>query len=364
MRIVHIVQCLGIGGQERLIQNLSRALAARGHDVTVLSLTPGGELRHDFGPIAVLDAPRRPGLDALLPVGIGRVLARLRPHAVHTHNPSPMLYGALAARATLVRRVVHTKHGKNVYSTRSLALARAVVRTLSAFVAVSRETADVALTKERVPRSLLTVVPNGIPLDEFHPDAQARRRLRAELGIPQDAFVVGSVGRLAEEKDYPFVVRAMAPLLGARTRLVIVGGGPTRSDIQSAIPADRTAFVSLTGMRHDIPALLASFDVFALGSRTEGLPLVVPEAMASGLPIVATAVGGLPSVVPAEVGRLVPHGDENALARAVLHFHDPVHRERAAKAALAHAHARFSIDTMTDAYEDLYHREDGAPASR
>ena len=283
-----------------------------------------------------------PGLDALLPVGIGRVLARLRPHAVHTHNPSPMLYGALAARATLVRRVVHTKHGKNVYSTRSLALARAVVRTLSAFVAVSRETADVALTKERVPRSLLTVVPNGIPLDEFHPDAQARRRLRAELGIPQDAFVVGSVGRLAEEKDYPFVVRAMAPLLGARTRLVIVGGGPTRSDIQSAIPADRTAFVSLTGMRHDIPALLASFDVFALGSRTEGLP----------------------SVVPAEVGRLVPHGDENALARAVLHFHDPVHRERAAKAALAHAHARFSIDTMTDAYEDLYHREDGAPASR
>ena len=113
--------------------------------------------------------------------------------------------------------------------------------------------------------------------------------------------MVGSVGRLAVEKDYPFLVRAMAPLLSQGTRLVLVGEGDHRGAIEAAIqthvaPDDRP-FVRLAGARRDVPDLLAAFDVFALSSTTEGLPLVIPEAMASRLPLVTTAVGGLPALI-------------------------------------------------------------------
>lgn len=356
MRIVHVVQCLGMGGQERLILSLSRALSARGHDVSVLSLTPGGELRAEFAPaVRVLDATRHAGFDPLLPLNIARTFMAARPDVVHTHNPSPMFYGATAARAALVRRVVHTKHGANIYGPRSLLAARVLVHGLSAFVAVSEGTADVARKKERVPERILRVIPNGIPLGDFHPDAAARALVREGLGIAPDAFVVGSVGRLAEEKDYPLLVRAMLPLLSDKMRLVLVGDGAARPDILAAIPKDKAPFVTLTGSRRDVPALFAAFDVFALSSRTEGLPLVIPEAMASGLPVVATAVGGLPSIVPEAVGKLVPYGDAPALGNALEAYAlSSELRAGASTAAIRFANEHFSLEKMTDAYEALY----------
>ena len=145
---------------------------------------------------------------------------------VHTHNPPPLIYGAPAARAALVRRVVHTKHGAAAGSTgTALLLARVALQTLSAFVCVSDDTAQVARAREHVPKRILRVIPNGIPLDQFGKDPGARARIRAELGIPESAVVVGRVGRLVVEKDYPRLVRAMAPLLGEGIRLVLVGEG-------------------------------------------------------------------------------------------------------------------------------------------
>jgi len=111
----------------------------------------------------------------------------------------------------------------------------------------------------------------------------------------------------------------------------------------------------MTGVRADVPALFASFDVFALSSKTEGLPLVIPEAMASVLPIVATSVGGIPGIVPRSVGRLVPHGDERAMREALGELTGSRETRTAlGQAAHAYAHARFSLDQMTTAYERLY----------
>jgi sugar transferase (PEP-CTERM/EpsH1 system associated) len=355
VRIVHVVHSLDLGGQERLIMNLSRELQARGHEPVVVSLTSGGELAKEFGDIQIEEVPRAPGVALDLVPRLTRLFHELHPDAVHTHNPSPMLYGAPAAAAAGVPRRVHTKHGINVYGTGAgLMAARAVVRTLTALVAVSKETADVARRKERVPARLLHVIPNGIPLASFAPDEKTRLEVRSELGIPVGAFVVGTVGRLAPEKDYPLLVRAMTPLLGEEARLVIVGGGESRRDIErAAAPVSR--FVTMTGPRHDVPRLLTAFDVFSLTSRTEGLPLVVPEAMASGLPVVATAVGGLPSVVPRSVGRLAPYGDAAALTAlfSELRGDEPLRREMG-RAARALALEQFSIGRMTDAYEALY----------
>ena len=299
--------------------------------------------------------PRAGGADLSLVARLARLLRAQGADVVHTHNPAPMIHAVPAALLARVGRRVHTKHGANRYGRRALWAARALVRTLHVVVAVSPQTADVARAKERVPERRLRVVPNGIPLGPFHPDADACARIRAELGIAPDAFVIGSVGRLVAEKDYPMLVRAVGHLLSERVRLVIVGDGAARAEIERAIAPERSRYVTLTGLRRDIPALLASFDLFALSSRTEGLPLAVPEAMACAVPVVATAVGGLPSVVPASCGVLVSPGDEAGLARTIGALARDRTRARAmGEAARSHALTRFSIERMADAYERIY----------
>lgn len=217
-----MVHSLNLGGQERLILHLSREHARRGHEVLVLPLSGGGGLRHAFAPIPIIDLPPPTDMPLSLPwpwpIALRPLLRRLRPDVVHTHNPPAFLHGVPVALLARVPRVVHTKHGANLYSRRALLLSRACARLVSAFVAVSEGTAEAARSKERVPRRLLHVIENGIPLGDFGPpqdDAarRARARLRAALSIPEDAFVVGSVGRLSPEKDYPLLIRVMAPLL-------------------------------------------------------------------------------------------------------------------------------------------------------
>jgi glycosyltransferase involved in cell wall biosynthesis len=267
----------------------------------------------------------------------------------------PLIYAAPAARFANVRSVVHTKHGANVYGRRSMFLAKTSTRFVTRFVCVSDETAQAAREKERPNESTLSVIPNGIPLDDFGADPIARARIRREFGIADDALVIGAVGRLVPEKNYAMLVRAASPLLSESTRLVLVGDGEGRAAIEAAIPPDKSRFITLAGARRDVPDLFASFDLFALSSKTEGLPLVIPEAMASFLPIVSTAVGGLPGIVPNDVGILVPPNDESAFRSALQTLlGNPEKRASFAKAARSYALSRFSLDRMADAYELLY----------
>jgi glycosyltransferase involved in cell wall biosynthesis len=174
-------------------------------------------------------------------------------------------------------------------------------------------------------------------------------------------MVVGSVGRLVADKDFPLLVEALAPLLDARERLylILVGEGPARSLIEEAIgrfvsPAARRRVV-LIGQRLDVPRVLCAFDLFASSSRTEGLPLALPEAMASGLPVVATAVGGVPGIVSGNSGVLVAPGDPAALRGAIARFlDDDTERARVGASARAYAIDRFAEARMIDAYLRLY----------
>jgi glycosyltransferase involved in cell wall biosynthesis len=365
MRILHVVLQLRVGGQERFILNLSRELARRGHEVGVIALVgpEEGDLRPEFGAIPVIDVTKNRS-----PVSLyARLTWAMRtraPDVVHTHNPSPLIYGVAAARFAGVPRVIHTKHGANLnYTRKELAVARLAARSVSAFVSVSDGTAVAAREREHPPAERSHVIPNGVPLEQFGADPSARARVRAELGIPEDAVVVGSVGRLVPEKDYPFLVEAAAPLVGplrgTETHLVLVGEGTERPRIEGAIAAhvrpEARRFVHMTGARSDVPRVLAALDVFVLSSRTEGLPLVIPEAMASRLPVIATAVGGLPGIVPREVGRLVPHGDVPKLRAAIEELTSSKGiRHTLGAAAHAYAHERFSLARMTTAYERLY----------
>lgn len=359
MRIAQVLFSLDMGGQEMMALHLTRALLARGHDVTVVSMTPGGSLRGELAPAKVIDAPRKetPGIDPKAWPTMFRTFLKLRPDVVHTHAPGPLLYAVPAARLAGVRRIVHTSHGANVtqLGPRSIALGRAVALLLTRFVPVSDETAETARAREKIPAQLLQVIPNGIPLERFGPDAAARSRVRAELGIPDGAFVVGTVGRVEAVKNHKLFIASMAKLAGPDTHAVLVGGGSLLDEVRASIPEAAAPYIHLTGPRRDVPALLAALDVFTLTSTTEGLPLAIPEAMATELPIVATAVGSLPTIVPKDTGILVPSGDEPGLTAAYARLRDnPLARREMAKAARAFAHARFSLEKMVDAYEKIY----------
>ncbi|MEJ7731660.1 MAG: glycosyltransferase [Polyangiaceae bacterium] len=355
MHIVHVVLSLGLGGQEVLILELCRELARRGERVTVICLTEGGALRGEFGEIPVVEMPRRGGVDIALLARLWRRLRGERADVVHTHNTAPLVYGAPAGRLARVGRVIHTKHGSRAGGRRTLLLARGASRLVDAFVAVSPATAEVARQAEHAPSDRLTVIPNGIPVERYRRDAAARARVRAELGIPGEAVVIASVGRFVEDKDYPLLVRAASPLLGDGLRLLVVGDGPTLEQVRAAVPERARPFVVLPGQRRDVPDVLSACDVFALSSRTEGLPIALIEAMAAGLPVVATAVGGLPTTVPDDAGVLVRYGDAAALGAALgAMAGDADRRRRMGEAATRAAADRYSVARMTDAYLSLY----------
>ncbi|HXK16292.1 MAG TPA: glycosyltransferase, partial [Polyangiaceae bacterium] len=192
-----------------------------------------------------------------------------------------------------------------------------------------------------------------------------RRRVRAELGIPEQAWVVGSVGRLAPEKHQSLLIDALAPMLEPRRHLVLVGDGPERAPLQARAQATlRPELIHFTGTRSDVTALLSALDVFALTSDSEGLPLVLLEAMAMGLPIVSTSVGGIPDIIEHDrTGFLVEPDNKNELTRRLIWLATrPQLALDAASAGRRLVVERHSVERMADDYERLYRRVARRPA--
>jgi glycosyltransferase involved in cell wall biosynthesis len=181
--------------------------------------------------------------------------------------------------------------------------------------------------------------------------------VRAELGIPTTAFVVGTVGRLAAIKNQALLIRAMGTMLGPELRLILVGEGESRDELESiAAQTGRRQWIHFLGQRSDTERVLNAFDVFALSSRSEGLPLAIPEAMSVGLPVVSTAVGGIPAVLrEGETGFLVPEGDVSALRVSLGILAGDVERARRIGAvARAEARSRYGAEHMVAEYQRCY----------
>ncbi|HWW83493.1 MAG TPA: glycosyltransferase [Vicinamibacterales bacterium] len=362
MVIAHVLSSFGRGGQERVAADLARLQRAAGHEVFAISIAPGPEglTAATFRATGVLPETiaKRRRVDPSLPLRLAAHLGRHGVHVVHTHNPHALIYGAPAAWfAGAV--VIHSKHGMNPDRQRRLWLRRAAAKLVDAYVAVSPSLAKKAIEQGDCESSRLHVIPNGIDVVRFAPSHRERRKIRDELGIPNDAWVVGTVGRLAPEKDQALLIDAMAPLLGEGRRLVIVGDGAERDALRTriaTIPGGR--YVHMLGEREDVESILAAFDAFALTSRTEGLPLVLLEAMATGLPVLSTAVGGIPDLLAHGVtGFLSRAGDHAALTcrLASLSMDGSLSRQigEAGRTAILQ---RYSVDRMAREYGVLYER--------
>jgi glycosyltransferase involved in cell wall biosynthesis len=369
LTIAHVLSSFGLGGQERVAVDLAKAQRSEGHQVIAVSLAASGE-----GPIAT--AFRRAGVeietvtkhhavDVTLPLRIASHLTGWRVDVVHTHNPHALIYGAPAARL-LRAAAVHSKHGINPDRARRVWLRRAAAKLVDAYVAVTPSLAKIAIQNRECEPDRLRVIPNGIDTATYAPDPWARLRVRKELGIPEDAWLVGTVGRLAPEKDQGLLIDAMKELLHARCRLLIVGAGPELEALRSrALATGRTEFIHLVGERDDVPQLLAALDVFALTSRSEGLPLVLLEAMATGLPVLSTAVGGIPDLIAHRVtGFLTSPDDLAALSKHLRWLSSrPYQAFEVANAGREFVLTRHSVSRMAQAYESLYRRVGSARRS-
>lgn len=343
MVIAQVIGDLRIGGAERLFVDLANSLSAEKVVVVLINPEPV-EPNLEESLAAHIELVRLPITKKSALRGIPR-LARLfkdrKVQVVHTHMFWANLYGSLAALIARVPVVVTSEHGRNEWKRpwQKWLEARLISRIAYRRLCVSRDILERRRDVDGVPAALLCLVPNGTTIP---PDADA---------VGHDSTIIGSVGRLVPEKDFPTLVRAIDRLLqqGYECRLELVGDGPSRADIEAAIEAGGLGnAVMLAGTQKNVDAWLRRWTIFASSSIQEGQPVALLEAMAHALPCVATAVGGVPDTLADErEGIVVPPRDVDALAAALARLlDDPALRRKLGSEARERVKRDFSVDSL------------------
>jgi glycosyltransferase involved in cell wall biosynthesis len=362
LRVLAIIKGLGPGGAERLLVGQAEAHDRQELDLEVAHLLPDRthlvpDIEHLGVPVTCLDGS--PEWDLRWLLRLRRRLVRRPVDVVHTHSPYVAIGVRLVVR-TLPRRsrpaLVHTEHNLwPHYALPTRLLNRATYGLDDAHIAVS---AEVRRTVSPRHRASVEVVVHGVDLDAVRAKGSDRAGVRRELGAGDDEVLVGTVANLRPSKALHHLIDAAATVLAADVpaRFVVVGRGPLEEALTAQIGAmglgDR---FRLLGYRADAVRLLGGFDVFALSSLYEGLPVAVMEALALGVPVVATDVGGLPEAVTDGVdGRLVGPATPDRLAEALLELiQDPQRRAAMATAARVRGDA-FAVERSVRRMEAIY----------
>jgi glycosyltransferase involved in cell wall biosynthesis len=301
-----------------------------------------------------------------------KLFRRLKPDVVHTHQLATLLYGGAAARLLRVPVVIHTEHGRERYCTRfqTRVLGRIAGSFCDIFYCLTADMANEVKAAAVVTGRKVRVIQNGIDMSAFTEPVFDGDVVRRSLGVPAEAPLVGTVGRLTEVKRQDVLIRAFA---AARqkypaARLVLVGDGPLLADLRAlAAELGVADAVHFAGYQQHSGPWLKAMDVFALTSRSEGMPQAVIEASVMGLPVVASHVGGLPEVIEDGVtGILFQAGDDAAVAAALVDLiADPQRRAKMGAAARARVEARFDVRRMAGEYHrdclEVLRRRTAAP---
>ncbi|MEQ9058212.1 MAG: TIGR03088 family PEP-CTERM/XrtA system glycosyltransferase [Gammaproteobacteria bacterium] len=362
VRVAHVLYRFGIGGLENGIVNLVNGLDAGGYEHHLVSLTahdPTYLARLRTSNWAVHDLHKRPGQDPAVWGRMWQTLRAIRPHVLHTRNLGA-LEMQLVGLAAGVRGRVHGEHGWDVQDLdgrvrRYRVLRRAVGSVVGCFIALSRDLERYLVDAVGIPAHKVAQVYNGVDCARFQPTP---RSLGSEI-------VIGTVGRMQTVKNQPLVCKAYLALaetrpdLAARVRLRLVGDGPLRDECRRIMASKGHAErLELPGASDDVAGELARFDLFVLPSLAEGISNTVLEAMAAGLPVIATAVGGNPELVePGTSGWLVDSDDPAALAEAIARYlEDPAMLVRHGRRGRELAETRYSLQRMVQDYDDIYQR--------
>jgi glycosyltransferase involved in cell wall biosynthesis len=372
-RLLYVINDLGLGGAQRVVLHQAGALDRERFDVEVATFefATSGAMIPAFEAAGLrvhrLRAPHEPAWRGL--PRLDGVLAERRPDLVHTHLAAAGVLARLAARRRRVPRVVTTLHNVSDWEEkRGSALRWIDRRTLALADRVVTVSDAIRRAVVRVSPALETrtvTVRNGVPLEELLGAGREREASRAALGYRPEHFVIGTVARLDPRKGVDTLLEAFALAASGRPELraLVIGDGPERARLlQLARTLGIDARVQWIHDRADVRVMLAAMDVFAAPSRTEGLGLAVIEALAVGLPVIGSAVGGIPEVLEDGVcGRLLPAEQPRVWGEALAHAatRPP---ELARWAATGPGRARhFSLEASTRALERVYEELLGVP---
>jgi sugar transferase (PEP-CTERM/EpsH1 system associated) len=365
--IAHVIYRLDVGGLENGLVNLINRTPQYRHAIICMTDYTDFSRRITHPAVSLYSLDKHEGKDFGVYIRLWRLLRSLRPDIVHTRNLAA-LEGQLPAALAGVHGRVHGEHGWDVHdldgSSRKYRWLRRGYRSLvQRYIPLSRELERYLRQQIKVDDAKISQIYNGVDTVRFHPAQEGREHLPTAGFAPPGAVIIGTVGRMQAVKDPLNLVRAFLRLAdrdrsaGDRLRLVMIGDGPLRSKAQSLLAEQGMDHLAwLPGSRDDIPELLRGMDLFVLPSRAEGISNTILEAMASGLPVVATRVGGNGELIEEGVtGALANAGDPPALAEAIdPYLRDPLQRQRHGRAGRERVEREFSIEAMIEKYNRVY----------
>ena len=367
--IVHVVYSFSVGGLENVIVQLINQLPADRFEHVVLSLTTIGDFKNRIAQQGVrfIELHKPPGHAVALYPKIYQLLRVIKPDVVHSCNLAALEIVPLCWLARVPLRI-HAEHGWDTHdpqgkSTRYQRLRRAYKPFVSHYVAVSKDLDDYLERAIGVPQFRRSLITNGVDTQAFLPAQGAPSAVPGCPFVLGENWLLGTVGRLQSVKNQPLLVRAFVRLLqdhpeaAIRMRLVVVGEGPLRAEIETLLADANVSHLAwLAGARDDVADVLRMLNCFVLPSQAEGTSCTLQEAMACGLPVVATAVGGTPDLLKhGESGFLVDSDDEAAMANAIWALYtDKAKTLRLAQTARDWALQNFGLDAMVHSYESLF----------
>jgi sugar transferase (PEP-CTERM/EpsH1 system associated) len=350
--VAHVVLSLKVGGLERVVVNLVKGLRDSNYSCVVCCLETRGEFAADVDalgvPVHVFH--KKLGLDFGMILRLAQFLREHSVKIIHTHNPGAHIYGLLAARLAGVPVRVHTRHGRNSPEDRKRVwINRILSWGTDVIVPVSDDASLVATNVEHISPKKVHRIWNGIDTTLYTPHHKPL------AGPP----VIGTVARLSPAKDQGTMLVAFRHVLEEipDARLILAGDGPCSMELrEEAARLGVNSHVEFLGQCSNVPEVLKRMSIFTLSSTTEGLPMTLLEAMAAGLPIVATDVGGNRELVqPPHCGLVVPARDPRALSRAYIDLlRDPQRCAQMGAASRARTVQYFSIDHTLSEYTKLY----------
>jgi glycosyltransferase involved in cell wall biosynthesis len=363
MRILFVSTSMGMGGADSQLLAAAQELRARGHDVLIVSLTPLGPmgLRAQSLGISTKSLEMRRGIpDPRGLVRLTRLVRVWRPDVLHSHMVHANLMVRVVRLLAPVPALVSTIH--NIYEGGGLLMA--VYRLTNGLVdhmtIISEAAADRFIRERIVPRELLRVIPNGVDPEPYRQaPTGVREGLRHALRLGQE-FVWLAVGRFELAKDYPNMLRAFVAVRERHPETVLLLAGRGSLQVETEALARELQLgegVRFLGVRDDVAALLSAADGYVMSSAWEGMPMVLLEAAAGGLPIVTTRVGGNgEAVLDGESGFLAPPRDHRALASAMLRLMDltETERRRMGERGRQHIRTRYGLTRVVEQWEELY----------
>lgn len=362
MEIAHFILSMDVGGGEKLVRRLSQNIKVPGYTNRVVCFDRIDAFEDEFYKKNIpLNLVRRKQIvfDFGVIPSLVRMIRRHKVKLIHAHDLTSLSYGVVAGRLTGAK-VVMTEHSRHYIDA---AFKRRIekwiwVMAASWLVEVSSELMKASIFRDIIPGHRISVIENGVDTNAYGHAVPAS--LRRELNIPADHKICLTVGRLESIKGQQYLIRAMEIIKDENTscHLVLAGDGLNREKLlEQARAAGVDHIIHFLGTRHDIPQLMAGSDFLVLPSESEGLPFVLLEAMAAGLPIIASRVGKVPSIIgDDERGFLVNPKSSSELATALIRIFKKKYPASLLEKANAYVRQNYSEQRMLDRYKKLYQR--------